>query len=305
MPNALISSGPAPGRRPEDLARLHVAVLGFGLAGVFGKLVALGPAELVAGRAAFAALTIALVFLLGGRAGLLVPRSRRDLGALALGLLLAAHWWTFFRAVQVATVGVALVAFATAPIFALGMESAWRRRWPGPRPALASLTALAGVLALAPVLRLSDATVQGLLWGLGSGAAYALLALLNRGLVATGSSWRITGWQNAVAALVLSPALALRAGPIGLRNWGLMALLGTVFTAGTHGLFLRSLRTVPAHLAILTCTLEPGYGILAAAVLLGERPSGRTLVGAALVAGAVALATLGARQVKMGAGARP
>ena len=296
--------GTAAGYRPEDMIRLHAAVLGFGLAGCFGKLVPLGPAALVAGRAACAALTISLVFLLRGQAGLLLPRDRRDLGALPLGVLLAAHWWTFFQAVQVSTVGVALVAFAIAPIFVLVMESLWHGRWPGPAPALASLTALAGVLTLAPVLRLSDATVRGLLWGMGSGATYALLALLNRGLVATVSAWRLTCWQNAVAALVLCPAL-VRAGPISLRDWGLVALLGTVFTAGTHGLFLRSLRTVPAHLAILTCTLEPGYGILAAAVLLGERPSGRTLVGAALVAGAVALATLGARQVKMGAGARP
>ena len=76
----------------------------------------------------------------------------------------------------------------------------------------------------------------------------------------------------------------------------ILALLGTVFTAGTHGLFLRSLRTVPTHLAVLTCTLEPGYGMLAAAVLLGERPSLRTLLGAGVVAASVAHVTLGTRR---------
>jgi drug/metabolite transporter (DMT)-like permease len=286
------------GQRPGDLARLHLAVMGFGLAGVFGKLVRLGPTELVAGRAAFAALTIALGYALTGRAGAILPRQRRDGFALALGVLLAAHWWAFFQAVQVATVGVALVSFSIAPIFVLGMEALWQRRWPGLRPALASLVALAGVMALAPKARLADATVQGMLWGIASGAAYALLALLNRPLVATGSPWRLALWQNAVAALALSPFLSLAFGHASLRDWGLVALLGTLFTAGTHGLFLRSMRTVPAHLAVLTCTLEPGYGLIAAAVILGERPSPRTLLGAAMVAGSVAWATAGARRAR-------
>jgi drug/metabolite transporter (DMT)-like permease len=92
-----------------------------------------------------------------------------------------------------------------------------------------------------------------------------------------------------VAALVLSPALVSLPRRPALGEWGLMALLGVVFTAGTHGLFLRSIRTVKAHLAVLTCTLEPAYGMAAAAVILGERPAARTLLGAALIAAAVVM----------------
>ena len=62
------------GPRPRDLVRLHLAVAGFGFAGVFGKLIGFGPAAIVAGRAAFAALAIALALVLGGRAGAILPR---------------------------------------------------------------------------------------------------------------------------------------------------------------------------------------------------------------------------------------
>ena len=48
-----------------------------------------------------------------------------------------------------------------------------------------------------------------------------------------------------------------------MREWLLLTCLGVVLTAGTHGLFLRSLRTVPARTASLACTLEPAYGIVA------------------------------------------
>ena len=284
----------APGPRPQDVARLHLAVLGFGLAGVFGKLVPLGPAALVAGRAAFAALAIALAFVLAGQGGEVLPRRRAELWPMALGVLLAAHWWAFFQAVQLATVGLALASFSIAPILLLGMEALWGRRWPPLRASLASVVALAGVLVMAPSFRFADASVRGMLWGIASGAAYALLVLLNRPLVATGSPWRLTLWQNAVAALVLSPALIGHPGHLDWRAWGLLALLGTVFTAGTHGLFFRCIRTVPAHLAVLTCTLEPGYGMLSAAILLGERPSARTLLGAAMIAASVIHATVSA-----------
>jgi len=283
----------------HDMLRLHLAVAGFGLAGVFGKLIGLDPVAIVAGRAGFAALAIALTLILRGRGRDLAPRTGREWSGLALGLLLAVHWCTFFQAVKVATVGVALVSFSVAPILLLVMEAAWRRRWPGLRPAAASLAALAGVLVVAPRLQGSDATRSGVAWGVASGATYALLVLLNRPLVvARLSPWRIALWQNGVAVIALCPFLAAHPVHPGPVAWGLLAALGVVFTAGTHGLFLQSIRTVPAHLAVLTCTLEPGYGMVAAACILGERPAPRTLLGAALIAAAVVYATLGPRSVE-------
>ena len=265
---------------------------GFGFAGVLGKLISLSPVVIVAGRAGFAALAIAAVHLLTGRARELRPRAG-DLPGLALGALLAVHWVTFFQSVQLAGVGPALVSFSVSPILLLGMEALGRRRWPGPRPALASLVALAGIWILVPSFRWSDASARGLAWGLASGWTYALLVLANRPLVrARGSSWTLAMGQNAVAALVLGPFLALPAGHPTAGEWGLLAVLGVGFTAATHGLFLQSIRTVPAHLAVLTCTLEPGYGMVAAAAILGERPAPRTLLGAALIAAAVLAATL-------------
>jgi drug/metabolite transporter (DMT)-like permease len=56
-------------------------------------------------------------------------------------------------------------------------------------------------------------------------------------------------------------------------------------------LFIRSLRLVSAHTASVVVALEPVYGIALAFALLGERPDGRTLVGAAVIIGAALWAT--------------
>ena len=56
-------------------------------------------------------------------------------------------------------------------------------------------------------------------------------------------------------------------------EWMILACLGMVFTGGTHSLFIRSLRSVPAKLASLVCTMEPAYGIVAAVLVLSDVPT--------------------------------
>jgi drug/metabolite transporter (DMT)-like permease len=76
-----------------------------------------------------------------------------------------------------------------------------------------------------------------------------------------------------------------------MREWAGLVVLGVIFTAGTHGLFIQGLRTVPAKLASLICTLEPAYGILASALILKEIPSLKTLLGALIITAAVVAAS--------------
>ena len=71
----------------------------------------------------------------------------------------------------------------------------------------------------------------------------------------------------------------------------LLLALGILCTALAHTLFIGSLRRVSAHTASVVAALEPVYGIALAALLLGEVPSPRTLVGALLILGAALLAT--------------
>jgi drug/metabolite transporter (DMT)-like permease len=272
--------------RPSDLLRLHLAVAGFGFAGVFGKLLALSPVVIVAGRTGFAALALGLLALcrreevLAGWKGMVLP-----------GVLLAAHWWMFFQAVQVASVAVALVSFSAFPVLVILWEAFRRRRLPPRRELAAALAALAGVAAIAPRLDPADASLRGILWGLASGAAFAAIVLWNRHRVQGTLPVQLALLQNAVACAALLPfAWAQGARPTP-REWLILACLGIVFTAGTHGLFIRSLRTVPARIASLACTLEPAYGILAGILVLKEIPAVRTLLGAVLVVGAVAFVT--------------
>ena len=267
---------------------LHGAVLLFGFAGLFGKWLDMPPAFIVLGRTIVAAGALAALRAIRREA---LPRF--DWRLIAAGVALAVHWVAFFAAIQVASVAIGLLGYASFPLFVLVLERVvLGQRWGGREAATAGLV-LAGLLLLVPDFSWANRTVQGLAWGLLSGLTFALLAVLNRRLAAGRRSSYVAFWQNACAALALVP-VALAAGTlpvVGVRDLALLLVLGVLCTALAHTLFITALRTVTAHTASIVAALEPVYGIALAFALLGEVPAGRTLAGGALIVGAVVLAT--------------
>jgi drug/metabolite transporter (DMT)-like permease len=271
--------------RLAALGALHAAVVLFGFAGLFGKWLALPPVTIVFGRSMIAAVALALLRGLAGERAA-APASAFEWRLAGGGAVLALHWVAFFQAIQTSSVAIGLLGFASFPLFVLVLEAAARQRALRGQDWLIAALVGTGLALLAPEMRIENPTVQGLLWGILSGFTFALLAVANRALSARHSASAIALWQNGCAAALLIPlAVAARAIPDG-RAIALLLVLGVACTALAHTLFIRSLRSVTAHTASVVAALEPVYGIVLAFLLLGERPSLRTLAGAALIVGA-------------------
>lgn len=277
--------------RVSALASLHAAVLLFGLAGLFGKWITLPAQTIVFGRTAIAAAALGMLLWT-------VPAGRRtfDWRMVVNGAVLAVHWFAFFKAIQIANVATGLLGFASFPLFVLLLELALlHARARGADWAIAGLV-VAGLLVLVPEPRIDNRVVQGLVWGVLSGFAFALLAVSNRALAARRAPTAIAFWQNVCAAACLAPTLVISPVWPDAREFALLLLLGVVCTALAHTLFIRSMRVLSAHTASVVAALEPVYGIALAAVLLDEVPDARTMIGAVLIVGAVLAA--GARAVR-------
>jgi drug/metabolite transporter (DMT)-like permease len=273
--------------RISALASLHVAVLLFGLAGLFGKWIDLPPAAIVFGRSAVAAAALGILLRLAAAGGDRVFEWRMAVN----GAVLAVHWFAFFKAIQIANVATGLLGFASFPLFVLVLELALlRARARGVDWAIAGLVVV-GLLVLVPEPSLDNRIVQGLAWGVLSGFSFALLAVSNRALAARRAPTVIAFWQNVCAAACLAPALVLAPTRPDAREFALLLVLGVVCTALAHTLFIRSMRVLSAHTASVVAALEPVYGIALAVVLLGEVPDARTMVGAVLIVGAVLAAS--------------
>ncbi|MCB0569590.1 MAG: DMT family transporter [Phaeodactylibacter sp.] len=273
----------------RHLLEVHLAVLLFGLAGLFGKWITLPATVIVLGRVFFASICLAVVLKLSGIPFFL--RRRRDYVYLAfLGLLLAFHWVTFFRSIQVSSVAVGLLSYSVFPVFVVLLEP-WFFREPFHRQSLLlALLCLAGVALIVPEWSWAGHTMQGVAWGVLSGASFALLSVLNRKYVRDYSSLQVAFYQDVVALLALLPFYWLEKPVLGAWDWGLLAVLGAVFTALSHTLFINGLKSVPARTASIIATLEPVYGIAAAAFLLGEAPGWRVISGGLAILGTAVVA---------------
>lgn len=306
------------------LLSAHGATVLFGLAGLFGKWVA-APALVVAGvRTTIASLCFAALLAVWPRLGVPpasataeaprapspVPSARRAalvaalLAALA-GAILGVHWWFFFEAIQTSTVAVALLAYSTAPGFVAVLEPLLERRAPAPAGLAAAGLVFAGVALLVPRWSLADATAAGAAWGVGAGLLFALLMLLNRHLVPRYGPVRLSFYLNLGASAVLLPALPSVWVPLRSVDWALLAVLGIGFTVLAHTLFIGSLRRLRAQTAAIVSALEPVYGILGAGLLLGEVPTGRALLGGAVILGTVLWVSARAGRAALAVGVGP
>lgn len=264
------------------LIEIHVAVLLFGFAGLFGKWLTLPAWCIVLGRTGFATLALLTVWRFSPP-----QRFQANLKTVAqlglLGVLLAVHWMAFFKAIQVASVAVGLLAFATFPVFITGLEPLWfdekRRR-------IDYLSAVMVVVGLGIMIYPSSwggRVLAGVLWGALAGLSFAILSILNRKWVRQYSPLIIALFQNGFATLALLPMVPLTEVRIDPGQIGLLAVLGVLCTALAHTLFIRGLKFVRAQLASVIATLEPVYGIAFAYFLLHEIPSTHTMAGGSLI----------------------
>lgn len=276
------------GRRGA-LGVAHIAALLFGLTGIFGVLITTSVEMITLGRAAFAVLGLWLLLLGQGRS-LEWQFTLKEWGILLLsGIFLTIHWLTFFIAVKIGGVAVATLGFATFPAFItlidylLFKEQVTLREW-----WLLLLTTIGLILVTPSFSFASDGTI-GLLWGILSGFAFALLVVTNKRGTKGIDAVQIALWQNGIVVLLLLPFTLMQFQEMTLLNGFYLALLGIFCTGVSHYLLVKSLAVLEARIAGMIIALEPVYAILAAWWLFGSQPTLAMLAGATLIIGAIFL----------------
>lgn len=281
--------------RYESLIKIHAAVFLFGAAGLFGKLLSLPSVIIVLGRAFFAA--ILLLILSIGKKRLVRLVKKKDYGHMAiLGMILAFHWSAFYYSIQLSTVAVGLLTFSTFPVFVTFLEPYFFKQKARLVDFVLAFTCLFGVFLIVPELRVTNDMFKGVLWGIASGLSFAILSILNKKHVKRYSSLIIAFYQNITAAILLVPFLFLLKPNFEVKDIFLLALLGIIFTGLSHSLFISSLGSIRAHTASIITTLEPVYGIVFAALLLGEMPTLKVLIGGTVIIGSALYSSIKSRK---------
>lgn len=277
----------------QALFRLHIAILLFGVSGLFGKLLPIDPSWIVLGRTLVGSTVLVLILASMGKIRcMFVPD--QWLVNMMLGSVLAIHWITFFQAIQVSSVAIGLLSFSSFPVFVTLLEPLLfreRLRW------LDILTATGVVVGLFIVFPLSSMNtetgiVEGMGWGILSALLFAILSLANRHRIQKTDAMALTCLQNMGAVITTALIMPKSGVAVTMDYWPQFLALGLLCTTIPLMLFLNSLRYLKAQLVSLVTCLEPVYGIILAAILLSEIPSLRTLAGGVVILGAITVGSL-------------
>ena len=201
------------------------------------------------------------------------------------------------------SVAIGLLGFASFPLFVLLLEraAARPRAGAGREGATAGLV-VAGLRAAGSRVLVRQPDGAGSCCGARlSGFTFALLAVLNRRLVArpAGRPTSRSG-RTLFAALALLPVVVLAgvgaARALGAREIALLLVLGRRRARRSRTRCSSpALRGVTAHTASVVAALEPVYGIALALPAAGRGPGHATLLGGALIVGAALVATVAQR----------
>ena len=273
-----------------DLYKVHFSVFLFGFAGLFGKWIHLDALTIVWGRVLFASLAFGFLFLYQKQNPL--KKSLKTYGIyLFLGSVLAFHWWSFFMAIQLSTVAIGLFSFSTFPIFTVFLEPLFlKEKWKYQYLLLALLSTL-GIYLLVPQFSINSEYFWGIIWGLASGFSFSIITILNRLMLKKQSALEIAFFQDFFALLIISPFVVLQLKEVEYETWIQLFILGVIFTALAHLLFIKGLRTIQAKQASIIANMEPVYGSFFAFILLGESLDWSILLGGSLILSATIYTT--------------
>lgn len=282
--------------RKISLIQLNVAVLMWGGTAMFAKGIALPVPHIICLRSLIGA--AALVAMLAALRRPLRAGGGRHYGLmLTLGLLLCAHWLTYFKALKVSTAAVAILSLHTYPVITAIIEPFLFSERLRKSDILLAVVVFVGIAIMTPAMSLSDATTRGIVLGVISGLFFMARNLLTRKYVHQYTGSVLMFWQMLVTGLVLLPWLFIDRAAWTPATGGLLLLLGVVFTAVPHTLFSASFKHLSAKTVGIIATLLPFYAAFFGYLIHDEALSLRTVVGGSIILAAIAFETV--RSVRM------
>ena len=275
-----------PRSRRNAVLLLHLTVFIWGWTGILGKWIDQSALHLVYTRCAIACAGLFVVALWMRRS--LSPRTPDLKNYLLTGLIILAHWTTFYLAIKVGSASIAAACLSTSTVFTALIAPFWS----GKR--ISQFEVVTGIVIIAALLLMFGLESQyrtGILLGTLSALLSAWFNVVNGRLVQRGDALRIGFYELLAAMVALGIWLGWR-GDLPAPLWELPSrdiighlVLGLVcttfaFTAGIH-----VLKQLTPFTVILTVNLEPIYTILIALLIWpdSERMHPGSYLGIALI----------------------
>ena len=272
-------------QQPHIYSHLHMAALLLGGTALFSKLISLSAIDIIAYRTLICGLLV--LAIAAALKHPLIISNRKHLGLLIIcSLLFTVHWAAYFHAMQISTVAVGIVSMFTFPVITVLIEPIISKTKLSLMDVLMGACVLVGVLLIVPEFDLSNSITEGVCFGVISAFAVAIRNILVSKHLSSYSPFTIMSYHALISFAVLIPISQVSINDITLNEWGLLILLGSVFTAIPHTQKIYGLLHASAKSVSMIVSLQVVYASLFAYLLLNETVSIETVIGGAFILGA-------------------
>lgn len=250
--------------------------------GPLGKALELNPLQGIWWRALFSLFFIGVFIFLKGWS--IKMHSFKDLKIISLGgILMAAHWVTYFFALQWAGVAIGMLSLFTYPVITAFLEPVLLKVKFDPKQLILALLICVGIYLIVPDFNFSNSSSKGLLIGLLSAFFYALrnISLKRPSSKYPGSV--LMGYQMLATLVILAPSLFLFDIHLVKSQLPILLALALFTTTIGHTLFISSFKYFSISTASILSSVQPVFGIVMAFLFLGEVPALTTIIGGLII----------------------
>ena len=208
-----------------------------------------------------------------------IPDIRKGWYLLILGLFSLLNTFSYFYAFNHTTIANAVLTHYTAPVIVAFLAPLFLKEIITRKIIIAIVTASAGLWIMLDGFSFGETHTAGIMAGLLSGFAYAIIVIIARIYVQNFHPLVIVFSSNVVIAVVL--AFLVRELP--LNALGVFLLMGIVHSTVAPILYFKGLREVTANRAAVLGYLEPVCAIIFSMIFLNEFAGINSFIGGAII----------------------
>ena len=190
------------------------------------------------------------------------------------GIIIAIHWITFFKAIKVSNVSIALVTMSTGAFFAAFIEPLFFKRNVKGIEVILGLFVIGGLYI---IFNFESQYLLGIFYALLSSFLAALFSVLNGLFIKKNDAEIISFYQLFFGALFVTVFLAINNSftvsffSLSNTDWFYLLLLSSICTAYAFIISVKVMKHLSPFTVVLTTNLEPVYAIILALFIFGEK----------------------------------
>ena len=270
----------------KHILQLNLAVIIISTSGTLGRYIELSPFLIIFLRS-FIAIWALLIFCKIKGLKLNFSNKKDLLKVLFAGVLMCAHWLTYFQSLKLSSVAIGMLSIYTYPVITTFLEPLIRKTGFNKIHLFLGILVLFGVYFLVPEFSLDNQQTIAVCFGVGSAFLYSLRNILMKQQASKYNGSVLMLYQMFVVSTLLIPVLFFFDLSVIPSQLAPVLVLGLLTTSVGHTLVVSSFKYFSATTASIISSAQPIYGILLGYFILNEIPSINTVIGGLLIATAV------------------